>query len=450
MNNINDKDAAMEAVRNEVNELVREVKANAPEGVDNAERLAKDSANLVQTYTQLHKDLSMNQTVRDRMPSKFYDMPKSKQEGVSSLMKTFTSINDQFMIQYGDDLLPGVARLGAIMDNLTSPMKEPVRVAVTGANGAIGYALLFRIASGAMFGPHTPVHLNLLEIPAAVKTLEGAVMELRDCAFPLLRNIVITDNAEKAFEGVDYALLVGAQPRVDGMERGDLLLKNAEIFSAQGKALNRTAKGADTRVVVVGNPANTNALIAQRNAPNIPPQNFSAMTRLDHNRGLSYLAEKVKCKVEDISRFIIWGNHSSTQFPDITHALIKNSPAINVVNDQKWVESDFIPTVATRGAAIMKARGKSSAASAASSLVDAVYDWHNGTASAWTSAAVCSNGEYGVEAGLFYSYPVVYNEHKTWEIVKNLPINEFAAARMEATHKELLSERDGVSKHIPN
>jgi malate dehydrogenase len=279
------------------------------------------------------------------------------------------------------------------------------------------------------------------------QALQGVVMELRDCAFPTLRDVIVTDNPEKAFEGVDYALLVGAQPRTKGMERGDLLKKNAEIFSIQGKAMNKTAKGKDTRIVVVGNPANTNALIAQRNAPSIPASNFIAMTRLDHNRGLAQIAEKTGCLVTDIDRFVIWGNHSATQFPDINHATVKSKLAIDVL-DSKWVNDTFIPAVQQRGAAIIAARGLSSAASAGSSAIDTVYDWHFGTAGKWTSAAVVSNGEYGIEKGIVYSYPVVFNEKK-WEVVKNLPITQEAAVRMEATHKELLGERDAIASLLP-
>jgi len=261
---------------------------------------------------------------------------------------------------------------------------------------------------------------------------------------------VVTESPEKAFEGVDWALLVGAQPRTQGMERGDLLLKNAEIFAVQGKALNRVGKGAGTRIVVVGNPANTNAMIAQRNAPNIPPHNFAAMTRLDHNRGLSQIADKVSCAVKDIDRFVIWGNHSATQFPDIDHALIKGQPAPTVINDPEWVEKTFIPSVQQRGAAIIAARGASSAASAANALIDTVHDWHYSTYGNWTSVAVYSEGQYGVEKGIFFSYPVVINGDKSWRVVDGLPMSEKAANRMNVTLKELLQERDGVAKHLPS
>jgi malate dehydrogenase len=273
-------------------------------------------------------------------------------------------------------------------------------------------------------------------------------MELRDSAFSVLKDIVITDNADKAFEGVDYALLVGAQPRTTGMERADLLLKNAEIFATQGKALNRFAKGKDTRVIVVGNPANTNALIAQRNAPQIPPENFSAMTRLDHNRGLAQLQLQTGASLSEIDKFIIWGNHSSTQFPDVSHTLIKGTPARTVIKDEEWIEKTFIPTVQKRGAEIIAARGSSSAASAASALIDATRDWHYGT-KGWTSAAVYSNGEYGITKGLYYSYPVIYQRKKP-TIITGLEISPQSQEKLKLTEKELLSERDGVTKYLPN
>lgn len=340
-----------------------------------------------------------------------------------------------------------VQRINAVHAQATADQNPPLRVAVTGASGQIGYALIYRIASGAVFGPKTPVILQLLELPQAMNSLKGVEMELRDCAFPNLVDVVLTEKPEVAFEGVDYALLVGAQPRTKGMERGDLLLKNAEIFSAQGKALNAAGKGKDTRVLVVGNPANTNALIASRNAPKIPAQNFSAMTRLDHNRGLSQLAEKLHCGVSDIHNFMIWGNHSATQFPDISHASLHGKPLSSLL-DNDWVVKTFIPAVQQRGAAIIAARGASSAASAASSLIDATRDTHYGTFGEVTSAAVCSNGEYGVEPGLFFSYPVIYAD-KSWTIVEGLPQSEFAQQMMKATEAELKSERDAVAKLLP-
>jgi len=324
---------------------------------------------------------------------------------------------------------------------------KPVKVAVTGASGSIGYALLFRIASGQLLGPNVPVELQLLELPQAMQSLQGVVMELQDCAFPLLRGVSTYEDPEKAFADIDYALLVGARPRSKGMERGDLLMANAEIFSAQGKALNKTAKKT-VKTLVVGNPANTNCMIAARNAPSIPAENFSAMTRLDHSRGLAQLALKTKTHVSQIENFAIWGNHSATQYPSIAHALINGKPATDVINDQKWLVQNFIPTVQQRGAAIIAARGASSAASAAGAAIDHVHDLVNGTHGEWTSMAVLSNGDYGVTKGLYYSYPVVtLGGH--YEIVQNLPIDPFSAERMAVTHKELLSERDAVAKLLP-
>jgi malate dehydrogenase len=351
--------------------------------------------------------------------------------------------------KHGDGIYPGLLRQQAYARWRYEANKdrEPIRVAVTGAAGAIGYAITYRIACGALFGPHQPVILHLLELPKALNSLKGVEMELLDCAFPSLRNVVITDQAEKAFEGVDYALLIGAQPRTAGMERGDLLLKNAEIFATQGQALGKAAKKS-VRVLVVGNPANTNALIASHHAKTISPNNFTAMTRLDHNRGLAKLSEKTGTPLSNISRFIIWGNHSTTQFPDVSHTLINGRLANDVIKDDAWIEKTFIPGVQQRGGEIIKALGASSAASAASSAIDATHDWHFGTASEWTSAAVHSNGEYGVTPGLFYSYPVVFNDNREWGIVRDLPILPFCAEKMEATHKELLQERDGVAKFL--
>lgn len=268
-------------------------------------------------------------------------------------------------------------------------------------------------------------------------------MELNDCAFPLLRGIEVFSDPERAFEDVDFALLIGAQPRTKGMERGDLLKKNGDIFSVQGKALNKTAKKS-VKVVVVGNPANTNCLIASHNAPSIPPQNFSAMTRLDHNRGLSQLSTKLNISVKDIENFAVWGNHSSTQFPSIEHCLIKGKPARQVINDDKWISDTFIPVVQNRGAEIIKARGASSAASAASACLDHIRDWVHGTQGEWTSMAVYSQGEYGVTPGLFYSYPVVTSDG-SYDIVQNLQIDGPTAEKLEITHQELLKERDEIS-----
>jgi malate dehydrogenase len=321
-------------------------------------------------------------------------------------------------------------------------MKPAMNVAITGAAGQIGYALAFRVASGALLGPDQPVNLHLLEITPALPGLQGVVMELNDCAFPTLNKVVATDDARVAFKDCHAALLVGARPRGPGMERKDLLLANAAIFSVQGKALNDVASR-DVRVLVVGNPANTNSLIAMKNAPSLDPKCFTAMTRLDHNRALSQLAEKTGAHVNDIQKMIIWGNHSATQYPDITHATVKGKGAKSLV-DQAWIESTFIPTVQQRGAAIIKARGASSAASAASAAIDHVRDWFGGSpAGDWLSMGIPSDGSYGIPEGVIYSYPVTCKGGK-YEIVQGLAIDDFSRARMTATHKELLEERDGV------
>jgi len=321
-------------------------------------------------------------------------------------------------------------------------MKSPVRVAVTGAAGQIGYALLFRIASGDMLGKDQPVILHLLEITPALPALQGVVMELNDCAFPTLAGVVATDDVNVAFKDVDYALLVGARPRGAGMERKDLLEANGAIFSPQGKALNAHAKR-HVKVLVVGNPANTNALIAQQNAPDLDPNQFTAMVRLDHNRALSQLAEKTAARTTDIRKLTIWGNHSSTQYPDIHHASVKGQPAIGLV-DQTWYKDTFIPTVQQRGAAIIKARGASSAASAASAAIDHMRDWALGTPdSDWVSMGIPSDGSYGIAPGVIYGYPVTIKNGK-YEIVQGLEINAFSRERMDATDKELREERAGV------
>jgi malate dehydrogenase len=321
-------------------------------------------------------------------------------------------------------------------------MKQPLNVAITGAAGQIGYALAFRVASGALFGADQPVNLHLLEITPALPTLRGVVMELDDCAFPTLAKVIATDDARVAFKDCHAALLVGARPRGPGMERKDLLLANAQIFSAQGKALDAVASR-DVRVLVVGNPANTNALIAMKNAPSLKPQSFTAMTRLDHNRALSQLAAKTGSHVNDIQRMIIWGNHSATQYPDINHCLVKGQAARTLV-DQDWIEKDFIPTVQQRGAAIIKARGASSAASAASAAIDHIRDWFRGSPQGdWLSMGIPSDGSYGIPEGVIYSYPVICRGGQ-YEIVQGLDIDAFSRARMDATHKELLEERDGV------
>jgi len=320
-----------------------------------------------------------------------------------------------------------------------------VRVTVTGASGAIGYALCFRIASGEMLGKDQPVHLNLLELPGAMQQLNGVVMELNDCAFPLVSGITATDSVEKGFEGSEYALLVGARPRSKGMERGDLLKANGAIFSVQGKALSGYANP-NCKVLVVGNPVNTNAYIAAHNAPKLNPENFFAMTKLDHNRGLSQLADKTGKPVTSIKRFAIWGNHSATQYPDISHTTIDDKRAKDLIS-QDWVEKTFIPSVQQRGAEIIAARGSSSAASAASSAIDHFRELALGSNGDWTSFAVASDGSYGVPRGLYFSYPVVA-ANGGYSIVQNLSIDEFSAKRLEITTKELLSERDAVTEYL--
>ena len=321
-------------------------------------------------------------------------------------------------------------------------MTQPARVAITGAAGQIGYQLAFRIASGQMLGPDTPVILQLLEIPPALGALKGVEMELLDCAFPTLAGVVATDDPNVAFGDANYALLVGAKPRGPGMERKDLLMENAKIFSAQGKALNDNAHR-KVKVLVVGNPANTNALIAYSNAPDLDHARFTAMTRLDHNRALAQLALKTGTPVKDIRQMTIWGNHSATQYPDISHTLVAGKAAPTLV-DEDWVKDDFIPTVQQRGAAIIKARGLSSAASAASSAIDHVRDWALGSpGDDWVSMAVPSDGSYGVPEGIVYSFPVRCRDGR-WEIVQGLEISDFSRARMQATEAELLEERDGV------
>src|ERR1044071_8145800 len=323
-------------------------------------------------------------------------------------------------------------------------MKPAVNVAITGAAGQIGYALAFRVASGQMLGVDTPVNLHLLEVTPALPQLAGVVMELNDCAFPTLNKIVATDDARVAFKDCKAALLVGARPRGPGMERKDLLMANAQIFSAQGKAMNEVASR-NIKVLVVGNPANTNALIARANAKDLNPRNFTAMTRLDHNRALSQLAEKTGSHVSTIRKMTIWGNHSSTQYPDISNTMVPGKAASSLV-DSKWVQDTFIPVVQQRGAAIIKARGQSSAASAASAAIDHVRDWVRGTADGdWTSMAVPSDGSYGIKEGLIYSYPVTCRNGE-YQVVQGLSVDQFSRGRMDATEKELREERDGVKE----
>ncbi|OPF84725.1 malate dehydrogenase [Streptomyces antioxidans] len=321
--------------------------------------------------------------------------------------------------------------------------RTPVTVTVTGAAGQIGYALLFRIASGQLLGADVPVKLRLLEIPQGLKAAEGTAMELDDSAFPLLQGIDISDDPNVGFDGANVALLVGARPRTKGMERGDLLEANGGIFKPQGKAINDHAAD-DIKVLVVGNPANTNALIAQAAAPDVPAERFTAMTRLDHNRALSQLAKKTGAPVSEIKKLTIWGNHSATQYPDVFHAEVAGKNAAEVVSDEQWLADTFIPTVAKRGAAIIEARGASSAASAANAAIDHVHTWVNGTdADDWTSAGVVSDGSYGVPEGLISSFPVTAANGK-FEIVQGLDINEFSRSRIDASVKELEDEREAV------
>ncbi len=325
-------------------------------------------------------------------------------------------------------------------------MKKPVTVTITGAAGNIGYALAFRVASGQMLGADQPVNLHLLEIPAALGAARGVVMEITDCAFPALHTVAASDDAEVAFRDCQLAMLVGARPRGPGMERKDLLLENAKIFSAQGKALDAVASR-DVRVLVVGNPANTNALIAQRNAPSLPPARFTAMTRLDHNRGRAQLAERTGAAVADVARMTIWGNHSATQYPDLRHATVIGKAALSLV-EESWFKATFIPTVQQRGAAIIKARGSSSAASAASAAMDHIRDWVLGTpAGDWVSMAVPSDGSYGIPEGVVYSYPVTCAAGE-YRIVAGLGVDEFSRDKMTATYQELCAERDGVKALI--
>ena len=339
------------------------------------------------------------------------------------------------------------ARMNTLIRKMRMSMKEPVRVAVTGAAGQISYSLLFRIASGQLLGIDQPVILQLLEIPPAMEALSGVVMELHDCAFELVQEIVATDDPNVAFKDVDYALLVGSRPRGPGMERKDLLEANAAIFSVQGKALNDHASR-DVRVLVVGNPANTNSLIAQRNAPDLDPRHFTAMTRLDHNRAVTQLAQKTGKHVVDVKGLSIWGNHSATQYPDISHASIDGTAADSLV-DQSWVEETFIPIVQQRGAAIIKARGLSSAASAANAAIEHMRDWALGTDGEVVSMAVYSDGSYGITKGLIYSFPCTC-AGGDWAIVQGLAINDFSRGKMNETETELIDERDAVKDLLPS
>ncbi|MGO4592507.1 malate dehydrogenase [Leifsonia sp. 2TAF2] len=322
-----------------------------------------------------------------------------------------------------------------------SASTTPVNVTVTGAGGQIGYALLFRIASGQLLGRDTPVHLRLLEIPAGLRSAEGTALELEDGAYPLLHGIDVTDDARVAFDGVNVALLVGARPRGPGMERSDLLEANGAIFGPQGEAINAGA-ASDVRVLVVGNPANTNALIAAAHAPDVPPQRFTAMTRLDHNRAVAQLARHLHVRVRSIDGVIVWGNHSASQYPDLTHATVDGRPATELV-DERWLAEEYIPRVAKRGAEVIEVRGSSSAASAASAAIDHVHDWVTGTGDRWTSAGVVSDGSYGVPEGLVSSFPV-RSVDGSWAIVPDLPIDAFSRERIDASVAELVAERDAV------
>lgn len=322
---------------------------------------------------------------------------------------------------------------------------SPVRVAVTGAAGQIGYAILFRIASGQLLGPDTPVHLSLLEIPAALKSVEGTAMEIDDCAFPLVAGVDITDDPNKAFDGANVALLIGARPRTKGMERSDLLEANGGIFKPQGKALNDHA-ASDIKVLVVGNPANTNCLIAKSHAPDIPAERFTSMMRLDHNRAIAQLAVKVGATVRDVTNMTVWGNHSPTQYPDIFHANVKGQNAAEAANDQEWLENDFIPTVQKRGAAVIEARGASSAASAANAAVGHVRDWVLGTPEGdWVSMGIPSDGSYGIDEGLIFGFPVTCSGG-SYEIVQGLDLNDFSQSRLDVTVNELKDERATVKQ----
>ena len=325
-------------------------------------------------------------------------------------------------------------------------MKNPVRVAITGAAGQIGYSLLFRIASGQMLGPDQPVILHLLDITPSLPAAGGVVMELEDCAFPLLAGVVVTDDPKVAFRDVSFALLVGARPRSKGMERKDLLEANGAIFTTQGKALNEVA-ARDVRILVVGNPANTNAYIAMRNAPDLPAANFTAMMRLDHNRALSQIAARTAKPVDAVRKMTIWGNHSATQYPDLYSAEIDGKSVSGLIDDQGWIEQTFIPTVQKRGAAIIEARGLSSAASAANAAIDHIRDWVHGTRDGdWVTMGIPADGSYGIPEGCLYGYPVTCH-HGKYQIVKGIAVSEFSRARMDATHRELLEERDAV-RHL--
>ena len=323
-------------------------------------------------------------------------------------------------------------------------MSNPVRVTVTGAAGQIGYSIVFRIASGALLGPDQPVDLRLLEIPQAMPALEGVAMELVDCAFPLLAGLDLHDNPDDGFDGTNIALLVGSRPRTKGMERAELLAENGKIFTTQGKALNSNA-AADLKVLVVGNPANTNCLIAMSNAPDVPRERFTSMMRLDHNRAIAQLANKLEVPVTDVTEMGVWGNHSPTMYPNLLHAKVAGHTAADAVDDQEWIENDFLPNVGKRGAAIIEARGASSAASAASAAIDHVSDWVKGTNGGWVSMGVPSDGSYGIPEGLICGFPCTC-ENGEWEIVEGLDIDEFSRGKIDLSVEELVGERDTVAE----
>ena len=322
-------------------------------------------------------------------------------------------------------------------------MSKPVRVTVTGAAGQIGYSLVFRIASGALLGPDQPVEVRLLEVPQAMGALDGVAMELIDCAFPLLEGLDLHDSPGEAFDGVDIALLVGSRPRTKGMERAELLSANGAIFTVQGKALNDQAAD-DVKVLVVGNPANTNCLIAMNNAPDIPRERFTSMMRLDHNRAVAQLANKLAVPVTEVTEMGVWGNHSPTMYPDLFHAKVGGSQAAGAVDDQAWIENDFLPNVGKRGAAVIEARGASSAASAANAAIDHVYDWVNGTDGAWVSMGVVSDGSYGIPEGLISGFPCTC-EGGEYKIVEGLQVSDFSRSKIDASVEELVGERDTVA-----
>jgi len=394
------------------------------------ERLMRENPSIVQATVKAAESLSMTGV----------DAPSY--EDITSLAQHNTNI--KAALDYTKTAVGAALRASSV----AQPALPPVRVAVTGAAGAIGYSLVYRIASGEMLGPHQPVILQLVEIEPMMSKLQGVVMELLDCAFPLLAGVETASSVEKGFANVDYALLVGSKPRSKGMERGDLLNANGKIFVAQGKALNDFASR-DVKVVVVGNPANTNCLIAANNAPDLGPEQFTALTRLDHDRALAQVADKIGCHTTEIERLCIWGNHSATQYPDLSHATVGGKRVKDIIGDEEWIRKTFIPTVQKRGAAIIEARGASSAASAGNAAMMHMRDWVAGTNDQWTSMAIPSDNTYGVGAGVYYSYPVVCASG-SYSKVYDVPVDPFSAEMMEATRQELFQERDMVRALLPN